>query len=114
VRLAVFSLGFLLLGCSSPETPSETTAAQTLLTECLEAWKSGASIESMRQEQPPVYVVDDQWQNGKLLTHYDVLDDVGVIGQTTRFDVELVVAGRRDRVQYAVTTIPAYTMSRID
>lgn len=105
---------FGIVGCSEDPPVADKDAARSLLSSCLDAWKSGASLESQRTESPPVFIVEDAWRAGTPLKDYQILDSPTVVGQTSRFVVDLTFGRSKEQVQYAVTTEPARTISRLD
>lgn len=101
---------------------AETTdieSAKAALTLALEAWKSGDSVEQLKSLSPPVYVADEQWQDGTQLLDYALSNEGTQYGPNVKFQVELTITiekkrEQRTRVEYLVTTKPATTIARLE
>lgn len=105
-------------GCGPPmAAPSDPERAKALLEETLDAWKQGATIAEIREQTPPVYVVEDIWRSGAKLQDYELVDDGERFGTNIRFQVKLKYAAshraaKQMNVNYLVTTTPALTIAR--
>src|SRR5687768_18142905 len=81
----------MLVGCgsgSSPELkPVDPQKAAASLQANLEKWKSGVSIDALRQEKPAVHVVDEDWQAGQKLFSFELRDVGEQSGSTARIPV---------------------------
>ena len=74
-----------LVGCGAPTAgPTTVEAATGLLQSSLEAWKEGRSLAEMRSAQPPVYVADDLWHGGQVLSSYQIEGEGEVRRDLTR------------------------------
>ncbi|MGV3484453.1 MAG: hypothetical protein ACO1RT_08545 [Planctomycetaceae bacterium] len=110
----------LVIGCGPPAVPiSDVDAARELLDSSLAAWKSGRSVEQMRQQAPPVYVAEELWSQGLQLSDYSIDGNGELYGSNVRLHATLKVAGKggetKDaKVKYLVTTTPALTIARED
>ncbi len=111
----------VLTGCGSPSVaPSSVEQATALITESLDKWQAGATLDSLRESKPPVYVADEIWQQGAVLERYELLQPGERFGTNIRFHVQLVYREGQSKtsakrtVKYLVTTTPAYTIARED
>jgi hypothetical protein len=100
-----------LAGCG----PREITAAGSedealeVLTAALDAWKSGQKPDALRQENPPMYVRDFDWSEGRSLKEFKPHDAPKEHGGEWRVMALLTLtgAGKPDEqtlVAYSVTT----------
>jgi hypothetical protein len=111
----------ILLGCGGRPTVavSDPSAARRLLDETLQAWQSGKTVEELRQSNPPVYVAEDLWQQGRRLEDF-AIDGAGeVFGTNIRLGVTLRTIDAKGKpanrhLTYLVTTTPANTIARED
>jgi hypothetical protein len=75
LRLAVVMCGAAsLVGCFGPRdivvSGSEEDAIEVLTT-ALDAWKAGQKPDSLRSEDPPMYVQDNDWMDGRKLKAFE-------------------------------------------
>lgn len=117
---ALCLLGVALVGCGPRTVPaSDVEQATALITQTLNEWKTGATVDAQRVKSPPIYVAEDLWQNGAELRDYKLTGPGQVFGTNVRFQVTLQCtdsAGTtKDRnVKYLVTTTPQQTIARED
>lgn len=110
----------LVIGCGPRRVPvSDGEQARQLLSETLQAWQSGATVEDQRQKTPPVYVAEEMWLGGTALDRFEITHAAEVFGTNVRFGVRLTCVekggSKWDReVKYLVTTTPALTVARED
>ncbi len=110
----------LASGCG-PSSPavSDIETATRLLDSTFQLWKSGQTVANLREGSPPVYVAEELWEQGFLLSGF-AIDGVGEhYGSNVRFLVTLNGkdkggAGVSRQVKYLVTTTPALTIARAD
>lgn len=122
-RQRVFFIGTVLVlclqfGCSPANAPiSDAAQAKVLLQKTLNEWKSGTSLNEIRQHNPPVYVTEDLWRSGAKLNEYSIAEESGVLGNNIRLEVYLKFTNKsgnaiRRSFRYIVTTRPAQTIVR--
>jgi hypothetical protein len=123
------SVGILLLlpvlsftaGCGGSgraEAPDPEFARQTLCL-VLDAWEDGESTESLRQRSPAIYVNDQDWQEGKSLSAYQLIGKEHTVGAGLRCEVQLSLKDARGKIRkkkamYSVQTSQALSVSRED
>lgn len=119
-QLILATMMLTWIGCGRVAVPmSDPHAAKQLLSSALEAWKTGKSVADMRQSTPPVYVAEELWNDGFQLTDFVIEGDGEMYGPSVRLHVTLVGSGTgssvvEKRLQYLVTTTPAFTIARAD
>jgi hypothetical protein len=108
-------------GCfrASRVEASDAGAASTLITSTFQQWKSGRTIDDLRNADPPVYVADDFWLRGYQLTDFSVENPAEVHGTNVRLGIKLRLVDLKGKeithsVNYLVTTTPAMTIARED
>ncbi len=115
--------GWLVLSAGCVGQPavavSDPEAAVKLVDESFQAWKAGRSLDELRQQVPPVYVAEDLWRQGFLLTDYSIDGGGETFGTNVRVRVTVKGSGPRGesvsrRMNYLVTTTPALTIARED
>lgn len=118
--VALVSLVALSTGCGPAAVPvSDEREAKRLLNEAFDQWKSGATLEDMRKRSEPIFVTEDLWRNGSVLSDFSIVAGPEKSGTNVRFQVNLKYKspqgkeGQR-KIWYLVTTIPALTISRED
>ncbi len=108
-----------LAGCGgripAPKAADPRKAA-TSLQATLDKWKNGASIDALRQEQPVVHAVDEDWQAGLKLISYELRDVVDDGGAFARIPVRLNIQSPNGQlwkeVEYDVQTEPQVSIVR--
>jgi hypothetical protein len=110
----------LACGCG-PTSPavSDIDAATKLLNSTFESWKSGQPGPTLRYVFPPVYVSEEMWDEGFLLSDFTIDGAGEVYGTNVRLRVTLNGkkkdgAAVNRQVTYLVTTTPALTIARTD
>lgn len=97
----------LIPGCGSPSrayTSTPATARQAL-DSALSAWQKGAKGEQLSSGSTPIHAVDYQWQTGKVLRKYEILEEQPGEGEAEkRFSVRLTLKqpGGESTVQYVI------------
>jgi hypothetical protein len=107
-----------LAGCGpSVPPPADPHQATISLQAALEKWKQGTKIDTLRQEQPAVYAVDEDWQDGQKLVHFEVREALPE-GGLTRIPVRLHIQSPNGvwwkEVQYKVSTDRVVSIVRKD
>lgn len=123
-HFVAFSLSIVLscvIGCSGAPSVSKSdpNAAKELAKTILDAWKNGKTMESLKQQTPPMYVVIDLWRDGHILTSYEFVGEGEMVGPNVRFPVRFICqdkAGKKvdKTIKYLVTTTPAITFIKED
>jgi len=115
--IALAATGLAGCGASLPAAanPEQGRAA---LRSSLDAWKSGAALDSTRGQTPPVVFRDEDWKAGWKLKDYRFTLDDEAFGQQRRFYVHLTLANAKGQnvakeVQYLVDTAPALVVLRV-
>lgn len=120
-KLSVLALATLAVsGCdSTPSSPHpvEPVKARETLEAVLTSWQEGAAIESWRDHEPEVVVQDLDWETGKELESFEILDDGNAMDAILRCEVRLTVTdsetGSSEKtVTYQVGTSPVITVFR--
>lgn len=112
---------FLQAGCF--RTPaveaSDANAASAIITSTFQQWKSGRTVDDLRNAQPPVYVADDFWFRGYQLADFSVEKPAETYGTNVRLRIKLRLIDLKGKestqsINYLVTTTPAVTIARED
>ena len=109
----------LLAGCGGMPVPppADPHKATVSLQAALEKWKQGTTIDSLRQESPAVYAVDEDWQDGQKLVNFEVRDALNE-GAIARIPVRLHIQSPNGlwwkEVEYRVSTEPVVSIVRQD
>lgn len=107
-------------GCSKgfDNAPVDASVARETLKKALESWKKGDRVDALQQANPPIFVIDMEWQSGAGLKDYEI------VGAGEERDAHLVCqvkltlrgpAGGRDAKKeqtYVISTAPNLTVSR--
>jgi len=110
----------LVAGCGrTGPAISDVAAATELLQASFESWKSGGTVASLRQASPPVYVAEEMWDDGFVLSDFTIDGNGEMYGTNVRFSVTLNGKDKRGstvsrQLKYLVTTTPALTIARAD
>lgn len=108
------------IGCGdgpSQAAPVNTVKAQDALKTTLERWKSGGKCDELKAESPSITVQDLDWEGGKSLVAFEILDDGKNDDANLRVSVDLTLrdkGGReqKKKVKYVVGTSPVITVFR--
>jgi hypothetical protein len=114
--------GMLLMisaGCSSGpvHAPVDAAKARETLGTALESWKKGDRVDALQSADPPIYVIDVEWQEGSKLVDYNIAGDGDEKDAHLFCPVNLTVrdtAGKVNKrnVTYIISTAPKLTVSR--
>jgi hypothetical protein len=113
-------------GCGSgPPKPADPAAARAALERALTAWSEGKSVESLKDDDPPIVVSDHAWLNGARLVKYQIEPGDRRAGADQNFQVVLWLEDdkarakskgkggeRREKTEYNVGTNPILTVIR--
>jgi hypothetical protein len=114
------SLVVVSTGCGPAAVPvSDEREAERLLNEAFDQWKSGATLEDMRKRSKPIFVTEDLWRNGSILSDFSIVAGPEKSGTNVRIQVNLKYKSSQGKeaqrkIWYLVTTVPALTISRED
>ena len=110
---AAFGLAclFALAGCGPGQmsVAGNEDEAIDFLTAALDAWKAGQKPDELRQENPPIYVQDEDWTGGRSLKEFKPHDAPKEHGGEWRVMAMLTLSGggkpdEQTLVAYSVTT----------
>jgi hypothetical protein len=112
--LAVLLAG--LSGCGGAR-PADPERARTVLLQSLDAWRNGASPESLRAGSPALTVVEPRWKAGCQLVEYELLGEGAPIGFDWQCRVRLTLrepSGKKIQEQalFTISTVPALVVVR--
>jgi hypothetical protein len=121
--LVVPALAGLVLCVSAAGCPGgrpaavDESAARQALTAALESWKNGEPYGGLKGRKPPIVVQDLDWETGRTLVDFEILDDGKGEHANLRVPVGLTLreaAGKevKKRVKYVVGTSPVITVFR--
>jgi hypothetical protein len=105
-------------GCgASPPKPADPEVARQTLDRALTAWKSGKTVDSLKEDSPPIVVNDHAWSGGAQLIKYEVGKTEHSLGADRRFDIVLWLKDskgkeKKEKTEYRVGTAPVLTVVR--
>ncbi|MFO0890058.1 MAG: hypothetical protein U0790_13075 [Isosphaeraceae bacterium] len=109
----------LLSGCGMGQTPhpADPEQARTTLNTVLDAWKSGATPESLEAQSPPIRVLDLDWKDGHTLVSYRPGGEARLVGFDLNYPVVLELKRRKGgtvkkTAVYTITTHPEILVLR--
>jgi hypothetical protein len=125
----LYSLGFLFglcalagmlgRGCSGgfKNAPVNARAARETLRTALESWKKGEKVNMLKTGDPPIYVIDMDWQAGVRLKDYQIMNDGDERDAHLFCPVKLTLqfsGGKEIKMQvtYIIATAPNRMVSR--
>lgn len=102
----------------APPAETSSTEAVAVIQTVLDAWRSGQTPESLRDQKPSILVADDDWQSKWELHSYQLFDLPSSGGVSARLGAQLELSGPQGRVQkqvrYLVATNPIISVVRED
>lgn len=107
-----------LMGCAESKVPvSDLAQAKKVAEQVLEAWKSGSTMEEMKNGSPSIIVSEDLWRQKASLKSYKIIDEGSMLGPNARFEIQLTYEDSKGKntektLTYLVTTAPAITFFR--
>jgi hypothetical protein len=122
-RLTVAATLLIVAGCGgtnyTPPAETDPTEARAVLSNVLDAWKSGSSAASLKEQSPPIYVSDHDWTVDSKLTGYRFLGEPTLHGNNARVQVQLQLstAGKKPRsinATYIVALQPVISIIHSD
>lgn len=118
-RCVVGPLLVIAAGCSSGpvHAPVDGARARDTLRTVLESWKKGDRVDALQGADPPIYVIDQEWQEGNKLVDFRITADGDEKDAHLYCPVQLTVrspAGKESKrdVTYIISTAPKLTVSR--
>lgn len=115
----------LLPGCGDPSRAHavDVPTARDALKTALDGWKNGETPASFASAGSPMIVQDFEWESGKKLLDYQLVDDGSPFDANLRVQVKLTLAGTdgkaavaprntEKKVWYLVGTSPKVTVFR--
>ncbi len=105
-----------LLGCGGPRL-ADPDLARATLTQVLDAWRDGRSLNDMATGSPAITVSDPAWKAGFKLSRYEVAKSARAVGFDLKIPVELWLLdlkGRpvQEKARYVVSVEPSRTVIR--
>ena len=97
MRSILFALAILIptgVGCWNSSLPAQTETAKgrEVLTQALDTWKRGETVDTLKTARPPVQMNDPDWSAGYKLTDYLIAAEDGRAGVDLLLSVKLVLA----------------------
>lgn len=117
LRLALVASALAVGGCGASLPPvADGERARAALQATLDAWRDGASDESLQKRKPPIFVNEPDWRTGRKLVRYE-LGAGERHGQSWRCEVQLTFADDASdaaptAARYLVDTDPATVVVR--
>lgn len=113
----LFAAALLALGCRGGPAPVDAAAARETLTAALDSWKRGEKPDALQRAAPAIYVIDQEWQDGAVLTDYRLVGDGETKDAHLHCRVALTVRPPRGaevtrEVTYVVSSSPNRTVTR--
>jgi hypothetical protein len=110
---------FWALGCSRgfQNAPVDASEARETLRAALESWKKGDKVNTLKSGNPPIYVIDMDWQAGVKLKDYQIVSAGEEKDAHLFCPVSLTLqysGGKETRVKttYVIATAPNLVVSR--
>lgn len=117
-HICVFVCLNLLTGCSdNVGAPVNVDVAQRTLVAVMEGWKEGKSPKDLLDERPSIVVQETEWNDGKQLVEYEIVNDGEPTGPNLVATVKLKLGTADGKVTdktatYIVSTSPKLTVYR--
>lgn len=118
---AVFALALMftvISGCSDPVgAPVKLNTAQQILSGAMECWKEGKTPKDLLAASPPVFVQEQEWNDGVTLVDYEIISNDQPVGPNLIATVKLKLEKPAGKVTektatYVVGTSPSLTVYR--
>ena len=111
------ALWFIVSGCGPVRAkPVDVDLARETLTDVLEHWKQGGTIEELRQGKPEIVAQEPLWADGNELLDFTLLDEGRAEDANWYCEVELTLQSadnekpEKKKVTYVVGTDPVLTV----
>lgn len=108
-------------GCQRtlPAEPTSLEDGLRAITVALDAWRERKTTEDLRNGPEQMIVRDEDWEQGKPLRDYRLMEDANVFGNYVRVPVELNLVdsrgnSRKQMARYMVSLHPVQIISRDD
>jgi hypothetical protein len=108
-----------IAGCSEPveiQARGNADAAKSALANVLDSWKTGHPPEDLQSSDPAVWVADEDWEDKRKLSDYQIDSEPELNGGHWRVYVDLTLDGNRRPLEacYAVTLGDSISIIRSD
>lgn len=116
--LVLAAIAIASAGCTRKisSAPVSADKARQILQTALESWKKGDKVDALQGANPPIYVIDTDWQSGVVLKDFKLVNDGEAKDAQLYCPVKLTVKeGGRDverEVIYMISTAPNQTVAR--
>jgi hypothetical protein len=112
--------GVIALGCSRgfDNAPVDVALARETLQKALDSWKKGDKVDALQSANPPIYVIDMEWQGGSSLKEYEIVGPGEAKDAHLMCPVKLTTrapgTGKETKkdLTYIISTAPNLTVSR--
>jgi hypothetical protein len=117
-RLGLLAIGLGLAGCHGPLAPADSAQGEAAVKKAFEAWRAGASQESLQKGSPPLYLNDAELAAGNKLLAFEIVEPLTPLGRQLRCTVKLSLENPRSgaryekRIGYQVETHPVLVIAR--
>ena len=117
-NVMILAITFLsTTGCGEQRAaPVNVELARSTLTDVLEHWKTGGTIDELRSRSPEIIVQEAIWTNGRTLEDFILIDNGREEDANWYCEVELTLAPKdgneptKKKVTYVVGTDPVLTV----
>ncbi|MBL8819211.1 MAG: hypothetical protein JNL58_24485 [Planctomyces sp.] len=117
--LTLLSAMSIIAGCGEQRAaPVDVAIAKASLTDVMEHWKGGGSIEDLREREPEIVAQEALWSAGRRLLTYEVKGEGRVEDANWFCEVELTLEAEdggepvKKTMTYVIGTDPVLTVFR--
>lgn len=115
--LSVLVVFATLVGCGPKPAKLDKDVAKTSLNTFLEAWKSGETPQALKAKSPSIIAKDADFDAGRKLVEYKIVDSEKSDGSNLTALVELTVGEgdntKKRQVNYVIGTSPVITVFQL-
>lgn len=112
--------GVFALGCSKgfDNAPVDVSLGRETLQKALDSWTKGDKVDALQSANPPIYVIDPEWQGGSTLKEYEIVGQGEAKDAHLLCQVKLTIrapgAGKETKKEqtFIISTAPNLTVSR--
>jgi hypothetical protein len=112
--------GVIASGCSKgfDNAPVDVSLARETLQKAMDSWKHGDKVDALQSADPPIYVIDMEWQGGSSLKDYEIVGSGEAKDAHLMCQVKLTVRApgtgkeTKKELTYIISTAPNLTVSR--